>query len=261
MNELATKKTTKIFISHSSKDVAFVEPLVELFEHIGLNEENMFCSSVPGINIPLGNHIYDYLREQFQNYSLIVIYVLSENYYNSPDCLCEMGAAWVLQHQYRSILLPQFDYRDVRGVISQMNISIKLDSKRTELTARLNDLRDMMLEELELGKGAFSLNVWEHHRDSFIDRINEMNDYWKELDRLRKANRPFEEWIFPLERLIKKNEHNYDARYMLGTIYAELKDFENAEYNLKMVVESSANMELRDKAKKKLESVRHSSHQ
>lgn len=29
----------KVFISHSSQDLAFVQPLIELFRHIGLNEE------------------------------------------------------------------------------------------------------------------------------------------------------------------------------------------------------------------------------
>lgn len=72
-NEAETTKSMKIFISHSSKDLTFVQALVDLFEDIGLNEENMFCSSIPGYNIPLDKNIYDYLKEQFQNYNLHVI--------------------------------------------------------------------------------------------------------------------------------------------------------------------------------------------
>ena len=70
MYGIETKKTSKIFISHSSRDLAFVQPLVELFEHIGLNPENMFCSSVAGYNVPLDSNIYNYLKEQFQSYDL-----------------------------------------------------------------------------------------------------------------------------------------------------------------------------------------------
>ena len=103
MYGIETKKTSKIFISHSSRDLAFVQPLVELFEHIGLNPENMFCSSVAGYNVPLDSNIYNYLKEQFQSYDLRVIFILSENYYNSPASLNEMGAAWELQHKYTSI--------------------------------------------------------------------------------------------------------------------------------------------------------------
>ena len=172
MNEITTKKPSKIFISHSSQDLAYVQPLVELFEYIGLTPENMFCSSVAGYNVPLNNNIYDYLKEQFQNYDLRVIFVLSKNYYNSPASLNEMGAAWVLQHKYTSVLLPQFDFRDVKGVIDQMRISIKLDSEKFELKARLNELRDILVNEPGLKLSLSSQNIWERHRDEFVDKVS-----------------------------------------------------------------------------------------
>lgn len=37
----------KIFISHSSKDVKYVEPIVELLADIGMTNDNLFCSSIP----------------------------------------------------------------------------------------------------------------------------------------------------------------------------------------------------------------------
>ena len=43
--------------SHSSKDKAFVEELVELLESIGFDENNLFCSSVDGYGIGLGEDI------------------------------------------------------------------------------------------------------------------------------------------------------------------------------------------------------------
>ena len=60
-----TKKPPKVFISHSSNDIAFVNNLVTLLEGIGLNADQLFCSSVPGYGIPIDVDIYDYLREQF----------------------------------------------------------------------------------------------------------------------------------------------------------------------------------------------------
>lgn len=252
MYKSETKKTSKIFISHSSRDLAFVKPLVELFEHIGLNPENMFCSSVSGYNVPLGNNIFDYLKEQFQSYDLMVIFVLSENYYNSPICLNEMGAAWVLQHKYTSVLLPQFDFKDVKGVIGQMEISIKLDSEKYELKARLNELRDTLASEFGLRLSASSQNIWERHRDEFIDKVTSVEIYWKQLRQLRERNRPLGEWVLPLHKLIEINPASYDAMYMLGTIYAEMNDIENAIKYLKMTVKLSQNKELEDKANKRL---------
>ena len=53
--------------------------------------------------------------------------MLSDNYYKSPACLNEMGAAWVLKKEYRSILLPGFDYKEIEGAINPRKIGIKLD--------------------------------------------------------------------------------------------------------------------------------------
>lgn len=255
MNENLASKPTKIFISHSSQDLAFVKPLVELFEHIGLTTENMFCSSITGYNVPLGGNICDYLKEQFQNFELIVIFVLSENYYNSPASLNEMGAAWVLQYRYTSILLPQFDFRDVKGVIDQMRISIKLDSEPSELKSRLNELRQILVHELGLASSLASQNIWERHRDEFVDKVNSTEIYWKQLRQLRDKNKPFGEWIFPLKQLIEVNPASYDAMYMLGTIYAETNDIENAIKYLKMTARLSQSIELQEKANKRLEAL------
>lgn len=252
MYESEKKKSSKIFISHSSRDLAFVQPLVELFEHIGLNSENMFCSSVAGYNVPLDGNIYDYLKEQFQSYDLRVIFMLSENYYNSPASLNEMGAAWVLQHRYTSVLLPQFDFRDVKGVIDQMRISIKLDSEKYELKARLNELRDIIVSEIGLELSSFSQNIWERHRDEFVDKVSSVEIYWKQLHQLREKNRPLREWVFPLQNLIKINPASYDAMLMLGIIYSEMNDKENAIKYLKMVVRLSQSKELQEKANKRL---------
>lgn len=252
MYELEKKKPSKIFISHSSRDLAFVQPLVELFEHIGLNPENMFCSSIAGYNVPLDSNIYNYLKEQFQSYNLRVIFILSENYYNSPASLNEMGAAWVLQNRYTSVLLPQFDFRDVKGVIDQMRISIKLDSERYELKARLNELRDTLVSEIGLKLCSSSQNIWERHRDEFVDKVNSVEIYWKQLRQLREKSKPLEDWVLPLQKLIEINPASYDAMYMLGTIYAEMNDMENAIKYLKMTARLSQSKELQEKASKRL---------
>lgn len=246
------QKPMKLFISHSSQDLAFVQPLVELFEHMGLTPENMFCSSVPGYNVPLDSNIYDFLIEQFQNYNLRVIFVLSENYYNSPVCLNEMGAAWILRKKYTSILIPQFDFKDVKGVIDQMRISIKLDSNKSNLKSRLNELKDKFTEEFSLSASLSFQNVWERHRDEFIEKVSSTEVYWKCLRELRDKNRPLGEWIFPLKMLIEVNPSSYDAMYMLGTIYAQNGDLDNAVEYLRMTVRLSKSNELKSKANARL---------
>lgn len=249
------RKKAKIFISHSTRDIEFVRPLIDLFEHIGLTAENMFCSSVPGYSIPLGENIYDYLKEQFQNYDLRVVFILSENYYNSPASLNEMGAAWVLQYKYTSVLIPQFDFRDIKGVIDQMRISIKLDSDIAELKSRLNELRNTLVEEFGLKTSLSLQNIWERHRDEFIGKVNSTEIYWKNLRRLKERGAPLKEWISPLQKLIETNPFSYDAMYMLGTIYAQINDFENAVKLLKMTANLSQSDELRNKANERLQKL------
>lgn len=83
----------KLLISHSSEDKKYVNPLVEMLKVIGMRDGSFICTSVPGHGIPGESNIIDWLRDQFQNFDIRVLYVLSKNYYSSPACLNEMGAA------------------------------------------------------------------------------------------------------------------------------------------------------------------------
>lgn len=94
----------KIFISHASADKGFVERIVDLLIDLGVREDQIFCSSVPGFGIPLGNDIYEYLREEFVGNELHVIFILSNNYYASVACMNEMGAAYLSQFFYIFLL-------------------------------------------------------------------------------------------------------------------------------------------------------------
>lgn len=164
------QKTPKIFISHSSKDIAYVEAIVNLLEDIGLNETQIFCSSVAGYGIPLDNDIFDYLRQQFENHELHVILLLSENYYNSVPCMNEMGAAWVLQSQYTTILLPGFEFKEIKGAINPRKIALKLDSAVEEQKEKLGQLKDILINEFQLTK--ITDVRWERKRTDFLEAIS-----------------------------------------------------------------------------------------
>ena len=61
-------KKTKVFISHSSKDIKQVSLLVDLLADMGLTNDDLFCSSVPDYSIPLNADIYDYLSSLFHEH-------------------------------------------------------------------------------------------------------------------------------------------------------------------------------------------------
>lgn len=163
-------KSPKIFISHSSLDKNYVSDIVELLEDLGIREDQLFCSSIAGYGIPLDEDIYDYLKQQFQEYDLHIIFVLSDNYYKSPACLNEMGATWVLQKRYTTILLPGFDFKEVKGAIDPTKIAIKLDGDSLDVKEKLGQLKDSIVQEFSLT--SISDIRWEKKRDGFISRIN-----------------------------------------------------------------------------------------
>lgn len=170
LEETVMSKKPKIFISHSTNDKAYVQELVSLLDGMGLTDEHVFCSSIPGYGIPLGRTIYQYLLEQFHEYDLHIIFIHSKNYYTSPVCLNEMGAAWVLKNKYTSILLPSFSFSEMKGVVDSSSIAIKLDNEEDEVKDKLNELYDQLIEEFNLNR--IKATIWEKKRNSFIEKIN-----------------------------------------------------------------------------------------
>lgn len=166
-------KPKMVFISHSGKDAAYVEAFVELLQYLGLHEEDVVCTSVDGFGIPLGENIYDWLVEKFQKYELHVIYILSRNYYNSPACLNEMGAAWAMKQKWDGMLLPGFEFEDIAGCIDNRQIALKLDAPNAN--HKLGELKDKLIAEF--GLRAPSPTGWEKYRDAFVKKAAEIREH------------------------------------------------------------------------------------
>ena len=165
------KKEKIVFISHASADKKYIKPFVELLEDIGLNEEQIICSSIPPYCIPLDGKVYEWLVDRFQNCDLHVIYMLSHYYYESAVCLNEMGAAWAMKQRWTGILLPSFGFENIDGCIDRTQISIKLDDEDTEtLYYRFEELKNNLTTEFQLRE--MSHAVWERKRTDFFRKID-----------------------------------------------------------------------------------------
>ena len=167
----ATNKTPKIFISHAHADFAAANLLVDLLHDMGIpnNTENplIFCSSTPGYDIPLRKRIYEYLKKEFENHNLYVIFLLSSNYYRRPACLNEMGATWITETKYCSVLLPGFTFSQIEGAADAEAISIALaDDNAWE---GLNNLRKDLQKFMNFNSSPD--NFWESRRLKFINAI------------------------------------------------------------------------------------------
>ena len=169
----------KVFISHASKDMLAVKHIVELLELIGFDKSNMFCSSIEPYGIPTGMDIYEYLKKQFHDFELHVIFVLSNNYYNSAACLNEMGAAWVLSCSQTVMLLPGFSFSDIDGAINPRKIAIQFKSGMSDtdlynMKSRINGFIDEVAQLS--GNKPNKPCIREEKRDGFINAMNTYTD-------------------------------------------------------------------------------------
>lgn len=164
----------KLFISHSQQDRPFILPMVEMLYSIGMSENDIFCSSIPEPGIPGRKEIYEYLRELFVKEELYVLFMLSDRYYQSPNCLNEMGAAWIVKSKYTTFLLPGFTFAEMEGAVDPRKISIKLDDEEDIVRYRLGEFRDAI-------STCFSITTrlsearWEKVRNDFLKDIEMQN--------------------------------------------------------------------------------------
>ncbi len=155
----------KLFISHSSNDRDYIKYLIDLIEGIGLSSERIFCTSFEGYGIGLGENFLERIKREL-NSNTLVIFTLSNNFYSSPVCLCEMGATWIKTQEHIPILIPPFGYEDIKGVIPSIQ-GFKINEKD-----KLNTFKKKITETFNLKD--IDMSIWERKRDSFIENINRL---------------------------------------------------------------------------------------
>lgn len=92
----------KLFLSHASKDKAYVEAFMDtvLMQGCGLKPDQILMTSVRETGIPTGENLFEILRLTAASTPLVVA-MISPRYIVSSTCLAELGAAWV-----RNVLFP-----------------------------------------------------------------------------------------------------------------------------------------------------------
>jgi len=104
------------------------------------------------------------IKEELSSDSLVIL-VLSKNFYESPVCLCEMGATWVLAKEHIPVLVPPFDFSDMKGVIP-LSQGLKINEP-----LKLNLLKEKIEKDFDL-KTTMSSSTWERKRDRIVSRID-----------------------------------------------------------------------------------------
>lgn len=154
----------KIFISHSSKDAGIVEEIIDLLEIMGVKQKQIFCSSFQGYSIGLGQDFLQRIKDEL-NGNVLVLFIITSDFYSSPVSLCEMGAAWVKTTTHIPIVVPPLSYEDVKGVIPlTQGFSIDEPLKWNVLKEQLEQWFDIQSQD--------SMSAWERKRDKSIGLIN-----------------------------------------------------------------------------------------
>lgn len=100
-----------IFISHEKGDVKYGNALRDFITGLGVKDEQLIFTSHRLHKVPLDANIYDYLRDNIST-NIFMIFLWSNKYLESPACLNEMGAAWVLKSDYTNVYVPDFSFNN-----------------------------------------------------------------------------------------------------------------------------------------------------
>ena len=169
IKELKDMKEPKIFISHNTKDKDLTKALVDMMLALGVKESSIFCSSYPGLGVPYGGNIFDCIKEQYERYDLLVLFIHSPRYYESHVSLNEMGAAWVLKSEHRSFLTKDCEFNQLDGVIKSDEAAFRVGQENTY--QYLNEFAEMLVEKFHLEGKPFTR--WETIKKDFLDKVTE----------------------------------------------------------------------------------------
>jgi hypothetical protein len=162
----------KIFISHSSRNKFYGDKLVELLRSVGLKENEIIFTSNTAYGIPVSQNIFNWLKSQITE-KPFVIYLLSEEYYQSIACLNEMGAAWIIENKHAAIFTPNFN------LSSKEFQSGALDPR--EIGFYIND-EDRILSFLQLLSEDFEISQKHIIISQSVKKfITEINNYKSEI--------------------------------------------------------------------------------
>lgn len=90
----STEPSILVLISHSNKDKALAEALIELLRSaLGLLPTQIRCTSVDGYRLPAGVNVNDQLRAEIKGVG-VLIGLLTSNSIDSTYVLFELGARW-----------------------------------------------------------------------------------------------------------------------------------------------------------------------
>lgn len=206
----------KIFVSHSSKDVAYIKSFVQNVLILGLDipADRIFCTSIEGQGVKSGQYIPDRLREEIHASSLALLFV-SDNYKSSEVCLNEVGAAWAMlaKECVIPLLLPGTDFNQL-GFLDLGRLGIKI-GEYAGLVKLVHDCKqflnpDFNFERFHKASEKYyseTSNIAKQNKPQSLTIEEQESNEWKECfdnnlgalnDIIRKAIPAYGDGIYPI---------------------------------------------------------------
>jgi len=174
------EKNKKLFISHSSKNRNITDEFVELLKGMGVKNDQIYYSSYEETGVNFLQDCFERINQEFNNNELLVIFMISREFYSSKICVAETGATWVrVANNYIPIIIPPYNYNNIEGVISATQSAITLSdvSINTKIEKLKADIEGFLgiedkVEQVE----------WNRRKEKFINHVNEIASKLEDID-------------------------------------------------------------------------------
>jgi len=189
-------KQKKIFLSHASKDKPLADKVADLLTHgCDVSPNEILCTSLEGKGIPAGTSSFiEFLRGQIQQPELVV-FLLSQNFFASHFCLCELGAVWGMSLPFFPLIVPPAEKSQLKAVLAVAQAG-NINDK-----AWLDELRDDVRKKLSVSVPTATWNV---KRDAFLKGAAEIiknlpQPATVELEKLQEAQAQYQAALAEVE--------------------------------------------------------------
>jgi len=166
VEKVGEAKQKRIFLSHATKDKALADKLSDLLTSgCAVNPNDILCTSLEGKGIPAGAPSFiEFLRAQIQKPELVIL-LLSENFFASHFCMCELGAVWGMGLENFPLVVPPTERAKLKAVL------IVTQAGEVNSVASLDELRDVVKSRL---KTEVPTATWTVKRDAFLAGLDDV---------------------------------------------------------------------------------------
>lgn len=238
------KNKIDVFISHAVADAPIAKEFVKLIESgIGVPPSNIFCTSIKGQSIKPGAEFKESIRESLDDASTVIA-LITENYYHSPFCMCELGGTWLQAKNFIPIIIPPIKFSDLKAVL------VGLQALKINLAEDLDELRDELNEQLDIN--LLPTPRWNEKSKEFLKGLPKILkklpkpkivsiDKYEKLDSVveeyKVSLQDAEQKVEKLSKTVKKLKKLKDAKEVTKIVRDDLEDTDVFE---ELVADASA---------------------